>query len=103
MLIKDGKGAFIAGDIRVNQNIGLTVIQTIFSREHNRQCDLLLQNFSDMNDQLLFQTARNKIIGLLQKITFKEYLPLLLGTDGFNRYVGEYSGYDDRIDPSVNI
>ena len=32
MLIKDSNGGFVAGDFRVNQNIGLTAIQTIFAR-----------------------------------------------------------------------
>lgn len=72
MLIKDEKGAFVAGDIRVNENIGLTSIQTIFAREHNRQCELYLLKHPGLSDEAVFQMARNKIIGFIQKITFKE-------------------------------
>ena len=70
MLIKDDKGAFFAGDIRVNENIGLTSIQTIFAREHNRQCELYRSKYPGSSDETLFQMARNKIIGYIQKITF---------------------------------
>lgn len=38
MLIKQG-GLFIAGDDRVNENIVLTSLNTLFVREHNRICE----------------------------------------------------------------
>ena len=38
MLIRDLDGTFFSGDTRVNDNIGLTSIHTIFVREHNRLC-----------------------------------------------------------------
>ena len=103
MLIKDEKGAFVAGDIRVNENIGLTSIQTIFAREHNRQCELYLLKHPGLSDEAVFQMARNKIIGFIQKITFKEYLPLLLGKEAFQRLIGDYKGYDESIDATINL
>lgn len=47
--------------------------------------------------------ARNKIIGFLQKITYTEYLPALLGQAAFDQYIGEYKGYDPNVDPSMNL
>lgn len=32
-----------------------------------------------MNDEEIFQIARNYVIALFQKIVYKEFLPLLLG------------------------
>lgn len=56
-----------------------------------------------MNDEQVYQMARNRIIGLLQKITFKEFLPLLLGPDAYEHYIGAYKGYDNTFNPNVNI
>lgn len=38
-------------------------------REHNRVCDQLLIKDPTMNDESLYQAARNYVVGLLQKIT----------------------------------
>ena len=35
---------FLAGDIRSNENIVLTAMHTLFVREHNRLCDIIVQN-----------------------------------------------------------
>lgn len=32
-----------------------------------------------MNDQQTYQAARNYVIGLIQKITFEDFLPIVLG------------------------
>lgn len=103
LLTKDGSGAFLAGDTRTNENIGLTSILTVFVREHNRQCLLYSLKFPELTDELLFQLARNKVIGFIQKITFKEYLPLLLGQEAFDRFIGEYKGYDEKVDATINL
>lgn len=51
LLPKDSKGNFISGDSRVNQNVALTTLYTVFVREHNRQCDLILKKNPKLNDQ----------------------------------------------------
>ena len=38
MLVQDLDGKFFAGDARVNENIGLMSVHTLFMREHNRLC-----------------------------------------------------------------
>ena len=94
LLIKDENGTFLAGDIRVNENIGLTAIQTIFAREHNRQCEIYAIKHPGLSDEAIFRMARNKVVGFIQKICFDEYLPLLLGQEIFDKFIGEYQGYD---------
>jgi hypothetical protein len=40
------------------------------------------------------------VIGLVQHITFDEYLPALLGKDNFNKLIGQYQ-YDQNSNPNV--
>lgn len=47
--------------------------------------------------------ARNRVIGIIQKIAFKEWLPLLLGEEAFNKFVGEYRGYESNTKPTINL
>ena len=44
---------------------GLFLWNTIFLREHNRLCDILMKEYPQWDDERLFQTARLIVIGLL--------------------------------------
>jgi len=44
--------------------------------------------------------ARNYVISLLQKITFDEYLPSLLGRNQSNAWIGNYA-YQNNINPDL--
>ena len=70
---------FSLGDSRVNQLIGLTAMQTIWHREHNRVADELARVNPRWDDERTFQEARRVVIAELQHITYNEYLPILLG------------------------
>ena len=48
-------------------------------REHNRVCDEVRLKDGSLNDEEIYQAARHYVIGLLQKITMDDFLPLLLG------------------------
>ena len=67
---------FVAGDVRANEQPGLTVLHTLFVREHNRICDQLVAS-GRTNDQENYQTARKYVAALMQKITYYEFLPAL--------------------------
>lgn len=41
-------------------------------------------------DEEIYQIAKNYVIGLLQHITYDEYLPLLLGDKYYRKLIGEY-------------
>ncbi|MDF1859905.1 MAG: peroxidase family protein [Verrucomicrobiales bacterium] len=96
---------FAAGDVRANEQIGLTAFHTLFLREHNRLADEIAayqfpyDNLSDPAiDEEIYQRARAIVGALLQKITYHEWLPALLGKHALNHY----GGYDPNVDPSIS-
>ena len=84
--------AVVAGDVRTNENIALTSVQTLFAREHNRIVAALP---STMSAQDKFQLARAVVIAEQQYITYTEFLPAMGVT------LPAYQGYDDFLDPSL--
>src|SRR6185436_5324029 len=81
--------ARVSGDVRANENIGLTATHLLFEREHNRIVGLLPSSLSDEDK---FQIARRIMIAEQQYITYNEWLPAL----GVS--LPKYTGYN----PSVN-
>ncbi|WP_428305787.1 peroxidase family protein [Lacipirellula sp.] len=70
---------FVAGDIRANENSLLTSLQTVFAREHNRLVDVIAAQKPSLSAQEQYNLAR-KIVGAeVQAITYKEFLPALMG------------------------
>jgi len=83
----------ITGDIRANENIALTTVQTLFAREHNRIVDLLP---AALSEQEKFDIARQLIIAIQQYITYEEFLPAL------GLKITPPSYYNPDIDPSIS-
>jgi hypothetical protein len=88
---------FAAGDVRANENIELTAMQTLFVREHNRIAGQLAKDHPSWNDEQLYQEARRLVIGELQMITYDEWLPALLGRNA----LPVYTGYKPTVNPSI--
>lgn len=90
---------FLAGDVRANENAALLGLHTLFVREHNRLCDMILEKEPVLKnqDEQIFQKARKLIIGMMQNITFSEFLPHLVGN-----CLSEYKGYDSNINPGIS-
>ncbi|XP_042298513.1 myeloperoxidase-like [Sceloporus undulatus] len=91
---------FKGGDKRATENLGLTAIHTLFVREHNRLATELKKLNPHWDGEKLYQEAR-KIVGAVnQIITFRDYLPLVLGTET-NKQLPLYKGYNESEDPTV--
>ncbi|HVT91167.1 MAG TPA: peroxidase family protein [Tepidisphaeraceae bacterium] len=88
---------FAAGDVRANENIELTSLQTLFVREHNRLATKIAQQNPTWTDEQIFQKARSLVIGEIQAITYNEFLPALLG----NGAIRNYTGYKAKVNPGI--
>lgn len=94
----------LVGDGRANQIISLTAVQILFAREHNRIADILSNLNPRWSDELIFYETRRIVSAELQHIAYKEWLPLVIGSElmaQFNLNVQEH-GYSHDFDPDVN-
>ena len=93
---------FLAGDTRANEQVSLTVMHTLWMREHNRIAGILQNLNSHWNDECVYQETRKIVGALIQKITLYDYLPLILGDQVFEQLVGmDYPGYQPGTDVSI--
>jgi prostaglandin-endoperoxide synthase 2 len=65
---------FAAGSDTTNSQVGFTLLNTLFLREHNRVAGALADAYPGWDDERLFQTARAIMIVLLIKIVIEEYI-----------------------------
>jgi prostaglandin-endoperoxide synthase 2 len=65
---------FAMGVERANSQIGYTMLNTLFLREHNRICSILQKSHRDWDDERLFQTSRNIVTVILIRIVVEEYI-----------------------------
>ncbi|CAG0898518.1 unnamed protein product [Darwinula stevensoni] len=110
------------GDTRVNEVASLSVMHTIFVRQHNRIARELQQLNQFWDDETLYQEARRIVGAQLQHITYNEWLPIVLvilncdcfsGSLSISSHAGSrfmnyfgirtgQSGYRFNYDPSIN-
>lgn len=93
----DRSACFLGGDIRVNEQVGLTTMHTIFFREHNRVVDTLSSLNPHWDGEKLYQETRKIVIAEWQNIVYSEYLPKILGAN----YLADYSGYNSKVDATI--
>ena len=93
-----GDAFFLAGDIRVNEQTGLTAIHTLFLREHNFWADLYKSANPSAADEEVYQFARLMVGAEMQAITYREFLPVLLGPGA----IPAYTGYRANVNPAVS-
>uniref|UniRef100_A0A0N4ZAV5 peroxidase n=1 Tax=Parastrongyloides trichosuri TaxID=131310 RepID=A0A0N4ZAV5_PARTI len=96
----DANNNIVGGDDRANIFVGLAALHTLMTRQHNRIA-LALQKINPHWDaDRVFHESRKLVGAIVQKITYKEYLPRLLGKRT-RIILGPYEGYDERINPSI--
>ncbi|MGB1250268.1 MAG: peroxidase family protein, partial [Candidatus Promineifilaceae bacterium] len=88
---------FRAGDIRANEQPGLTAMHTLLMREHNRIVARLRVAYPDWDEDRLYETTRLIVGSELQRITYNEWLPMLLGPNA----LPAYSGYDSSVNSGI--
>lgn len=88
---------FLGGDVRTNEQVGLTSMHTLFLREHNRIVQLLMDLNPHWVGEKLYQEARKILIAQWQHIVFTEYLPTIIGMHN----LGEYDGYNPGVDATI--
>jgi peroxidase len=93
-----GPELFLAGDVRANEQVGLTALHTLFVREHNRWAQRLARQHPDWTGERLYEKARQMVTAEIQAITYREFLPALLGAGALHRY----RGYDPQVDAGIS-
>lgn len=92
-----GDTVFVAGDVRANEQVALTAVQTLFLREHNFWADDARRQHPDWSDEQIYQHARAIVGAEMQAITYREFLPVLLGPNALR----PYRGYLPRVNAGV--
>jgi len=98
---------FKSGDDRVNENLGLAIIHTIFLRNHNQIALTLSQINPHWTDDQLFEETRKIVSAQIQHITYNEFLPFVIGEEMIDKFQlrllteGFYQHYDMNLNPSV--
>ncbi len=94
----DSAALFLAGDVRANEQVGLTTMHTLFIREHNWHADRIRAAQPNITGNEIYQRARQLVAAEIQHITYREYLPSLLG----NGVISRYSGYQPDINGTIS-
>jgi len=90
------KNLYLAGDVRANENTGLTTLHNLFSMEHNHWAKKIAAIHTSWDDEQIFQAARSIVEYEIQDITYSTWLPHLIGDA-----VGSYQGFDASVDGSI--
>ncbi|XP_063915826.1 chorion peroxidase-like isoform X2 [Zophobas morio] len=95
------------GDGRLSEQPGLTALHTIWVRYHNKVATVLSEVNRHWSDEKVYQETRRIVIALFQHITYREFLPIVLGQEVMELFgltlerKGYYSGFDKRVNPAI--
>jgi len=89
---------FLAGDIRANEQVGLTSVHTLFVREHNYWAKAIKRKDPTLDGDEIYEMARCIVAAEMQRITYNEFLPVLLGHSA----IRPYKGYDEDVNAGIS-
>ncbi|XP_066595076.1 uncharacterized protein [Prorops nasuta] len=98
---------FRAGDGRLTEQPALTSLHVAFLRLHNRFATELSVVNPHWSDEKLFQETRKIVAAIVQHITYREFLPIVLGPEVMKIFdlevlkKGYYEGYDPEVNPTI--
>ncbi|KAK7069012.1 hypothetical protein SK128_018576, partial [Halocaridina rubra] len=104
---KDAMMCFLGGDLRLNAHAGVAALQTLLVHEHNRIASVFSELNPHWGDETVFEETRAVLSAQIQHVTYKEFLPILLGNqvveenDLIPLANGFYHNYDITIEPGV--
>ena len=88
---------FLTGDVRASEQLGLIAIHTLFVREHNYRADSIRAANPSLTDEQIYQLARAIVAAEVEIITYREFLPVVLGPNT----ISPYAGYQSGVNPGV--
>ena len=91
-------GCFLAGDSRSNEQQSLAAFHSLFLREHNRIAKILKDINIHWNGEKVYQETRRIMGAVMQKITYLDFLPTILGPNPLPKY----RGYKRFINPGIS-
>nr|XP_039256321.1 peroxidasin-like [Styela clava] len=99
---------FVAGDVRANENPGIISLHTIMVRYHNHLARSLKSINKAWTGDEVFHTTRRIVSAVYQSITYREYVPPLLGPLWIKRFglklfdgYAYWNGYDKRYNVAI--
>ncbi len=90
-------GYFLAGDVRANEQVGLTAMHTLFLREHNYWANKIKHQQPYLDDDAIYHRARAIVGAEIQVVTYRDFIPAMLGPNA----LPPYRGYQPEVDPSI--
>lgn len=96
-----------SGDLRINEQPGLTLVHLQWIRNHNRLARKLKELNRHWSKDKMFQEARRINIAMFQHILYKEWLPIVLGSQYMEDFdllpheSGHTMDYNPDLDPRV--
>ncbi|XP_054159947.1 chorion peroxidase-like [Oppia nitens] len=95
---------FVAGDMRVNEQTELTVMHTVWMREHNRVAEVLSELNPGWSDEIIYQEAKRVVTAEFQHIIFNEFLPIIIGRPAMRafRLLLKRNDYSNTYSEDIN-
>uniref|UniRef100_A0A182NCL8 Uncharacterized protein n=1 Tax=Anopheles dirus TaxID=7168 RepID=A0A182NCL8_9DIPT len=95
------------GDSRSGEQPGLLMMHMIWVNEHNQIATRLSDINPHWSDEKVYQETRRIVGALFQHITYREFLPLVLGKEVCRLFdleletSGYYRNYDANVNPTI--